>query len=316
MCGTSEVMMHICEREVIFVKGRKSQTVNVCSPAGRPGSYDWVFRFDSSLPLEESITPEEHATKSIEEFCLWLRDTFDGSVERVPPEEDVLLTVDRKTNPEETAGYVASTIALVNKVVKDLTESFIQNPYLHRSEHNLHCETYRRLMEEETFQRTHHISTSEQVELLQKEWPEEDWNERLGNFDLKKLWPSGELAIAPKQYVQRGTYDLSILAPQEVEACRSTKSYLDGKISPLIAIEFGLLEDYVHLRDNVAKLINNRVRFGYIVHFARPENKDNFEAVERLIDLVGSNTSLKVAYARVERIDGTLRSHKKLIGLG
>jgi len=105
---------------------------------------------------------------------------------------------------------------------------------------------------------------------VHREWPEEYAVNRLGDFRLNEIWPLGGPPHSAMPSVGRGKYDLAVLTPDAVAACPSVRDYADGRISPLVALEFGLNERYEHLREDVAKLNSNRIPYGYIVHLLRP----------------------------------------------
>ena len=81
--------------------------------------------------------------------------------------------------------------------------------------------------------------------------------------------------------------------PESVSACPDFRCYLDGRIRPTAAFEFGLNEKYGHLRADVAKLINNRLRYGCVIHFVRPGETDNFDRIEELVAQAARNGFLQ-----------------------
>lgn len=301
--------LRICDRRIIIVSDEKSQTVNVCTASAREGVYDWIVRFQKDVPV--ATEARGIAPASIEEFIGWLKQTLLGTVERIPPTSDPLLGQDRRqgSGPETLLGQ--QIMAAADKKLNQLVVEFLEHPYLHRSEYNLHCELYEYLCRTVEPQ-IHHLACGDRVRLIHKEWPESHWNARLGSFDVKELWPPAGDGVGPRRYKKRGLYDVAVLSPSTVEACTDIQTYLDGKLQPVAAFEFGLMEKYDHLRSDVAKLINNRIRYGAVIHFVRPGEIDNYDALETLVEKVCSISYVHTVYARVERTSNGIRYHYKL----
>ncbi len=299
----------MCDRRVIIVSDKKSQTVNVCTVSGREGVYDWIVRFPSDVPV--LIEANGIAPASIEEFIGWLKLTLLGTVERVPPTCDPLLGQDRRqgADPETSLGQQIMTAA--DKKINQLVVEFLEHPYLHRSEYNLHCELYEYLCR--TVEPTiHRLACGDRVRLIHKEWPESHWSTRLGSFGLNDLWPPSAEGVGLRRYKKRGLFDVAVLLPSTVEACTDIQTYLEGRLQPVAAFEFGLMEKYDHLRSDIAKLINNRIRYGAVIHFVRPGETDNYDALETLVEKACSISHVQTAYARVEKNSEGVRYHYKL----
>jgi hypothetical protein len=299
----------ICNRRIIFVSDKKTQTVNVCTPSGRSGVYDWIVRFRHDVPVRTELARQTPA--SIEEMVTWLMNSLGGRLERIPPSCDPLLTEDRRNGADAESNFGQEIMRAAERQINRLVTEFLEHPYCHRSEYNLHCELYDFLNQNLT-PTFHRLGTGDRVRLIHKEWPERRWNDRLGSFDVSVLWPPTGATIGPHRSKQRGLFDVAVLSSDSVADCPEFQSYLDGRIRPTAAFEFGLNEKYDHLRADVAKLINNRLRYGCVIHFVRPGETDNFDGIEELVERASRTSYLRTAYARVERETTGVRFHYKL----
>lgn len=308
----------VCHHRVVIETGKKSHTVNICNEQGRPGVYDWIVRFrDTDLTLLDSaIQQNKAAQQSIPGFVLWLRSTLGGEVERVPPDEDPLLNANWPAATDPAPDFSQLVLPVVEAAIDRLIRDHLSSPSAHRSEHNVHSELYASLKQEQPFASKWPLSDgTTQVYLLQQEWPERLHTERLGSFDLKTLWPLSGRFVGPSLNQGRGRYDLAILSPSCV-AQHTEAEFLDGTFPPVVAVEFGLIENYAHLRDDAAKLINNKLAHGYLVHLVQPGYTDNFDAVEVFLERLTQRSTVRSAYARVERRPNGVKYHYKLLGDG
>lgn len=299
----------ICNRRIIFVSDKKTQTVNVCTSSGRSGVYDWIARFRNDVPVRTELARITPA--SVEEMVTWLKNSLGGTLERIPPSCDPLLTEDRRQGADTESRFGEEVMEAAEGQINRLVAEFLEHPYSHRSEYNLHCELYDSL-NQRIAPGFHRLGTGDRVRLVHKEWPESQWSERLGSFDVGVLWPPTGASVGPHRSKKRGLYDVAVVSPESVAACMEFQSYLDGRIRPTAAFEFGLNEKYDHLRADAAKLINNRLRYGCVIHFVRPGETDNFDGIEELVERAGRNSFLRTAYARVERETTGVRFHYKL----
>jgi hypothetical protein len=305
----SETKIH--DTRIIIVSDQKSQTVNICTSKGQEGVYEWIIRFPANMPILEHLANAPSGT--IRDLVIWMKTDLRGSIERIPPSEDVLLTVDRHEQADPKNDVGQSAIELAAERINALMCEFLQHPYLHRSEHNLHCEVYCHLRQHMAAHEAR-LRDGNTVSLIHKEWPEKPYQDRLGSFDLDALWPVSELAIGPTTTKQRGLYDIGVLDSAGVSACENAKRYRKGLVSPVAVIEFGLNEKYDHLRADAAKLINNKIRHGCLVHLARPDVPDNYAAVELLMEMIPQHSHILTAYARREHIGRDVQYHYKLTG--
>jgi hypothetical protein len=302
-------------RKCVQADGGGSQTVRISALPYRRGVYDWVVRFKADAPLKGELPNADRS--SLDAFVACMRDNpnLQGEIERAPPDHDALLVTNRH-RPAGTLSPIASAvIGAVEAAIDQLVCDFLRHPYRHRSENNVHCEVYGRLKAAAELSGLCNLGSGEPVQLVHREWPEDYAVKRLGGFRLNEIWPLGGPTQSAMPTVGRGKYDLAVLTPDAVAACRSVREYADGKISPLVALEFGLNERYEHLREDVAKLNSNRIPHGYIVHLLRPDTgPDNFGATERLLELVAGNNPVRAAFARVEMISRLPCYHYKFVG--
>lgn len=304
-----------CGRKCIQKSGSGSQTVRISAHPYQPGTYDYVVRFKASSPLKGQLPNAD--TSSLPSFVAWMRGHPDlqGEIERVPPDEDALLVTNRNGPAPVLSAFAGGVIQAVDVAIDHLVCDFLRHPFRHRSENNVHCEVYARLNAVAELSPLHNLGSGEPVQLVHREWPEEYAVNRLGGFRLNEIWPLSGQTNSVLPAVGRGKYDLAVLTPEAVTACPNAWEYADGKISPLVAVEFGLNERYEHLRGDVAKLNSNRIPHGYVVHLLRPDaGPDNFTATERLLELVTQNNPVRAGYARVEVISGSPRYHYKFVG--
>jgi hypothetical protein len=302
--------LRICERRVIIVSDKKSQTVNICTVTGQEGVYDWIVRLPIAVPVANEARKVIPA--SIEDFVGWLKQTLLGTIERIPPSCDSLLGEDRRDGADPETPLGQQIMGASHRKINQIVSEFLHHPFLYRSEYNLHCELYEYLCR--TLEpRYHHLACGDRVQLIQKEWPESHWNCRLGNFDVSELWPTTVSGVGPCRYKQRGLYDVAVLSAQAVETCKDVQTFLSGILQPLAVFEFGLNENYDHLRSDLAKLINNRIRYGCVIHLVRPGAKmDNYNAIEVLVEKAYRFSHVQSAYARIENTHNGPKYHYKL----
>lgn len=216
--------INICGTQVVVSRKKKTRTVNICNELGRNGIYDWIVRFDASSTVSSELTSADFS--SIRDLVVWLKEDKNGTLERVPPVEDVLLTENRKSHDKELPEFSRSVIPFVESGISRLVQSFLQHPYQHRCEHNLHSELYKLFFECEALQQLHQLASGDAVQLIHREWPEIDWKDRLGPFDLNRIWPPSGKSNAPVDKVGRGLFDLAILSPESLEECTEVDHYL------------------------------------------------------------------------------------------
>lgn len=183
--------------------------------------------------------------------------------------------------------WLREAVAAVDRVIDAFVVDYVQHPFRHRVEHSLHADLFERLKREESFSGYYPIGGSSHLtQLVHKEWPED----------------------AAQNAIRRGSYDLAILSPTALGDRSVTLEHFDrGRISPPIVIEMGLNYDHDHLKEDYAKLRDNQVRFGYLVHLERdlpvrkqvrprPKVVDFLRDPARHQDVLAPS-SIKIAYA-------------------
>jgi hypothetical protein len=304
----------VCRRRVIVEMGEKSsQTVNVCNGRGRSGVYDWIIRFPRDVEVLETIRQNAATQQSLAAFVGWLKSHLGGAVERVPPDQDPLLNGAWRAPDDPAPDFSQLILPLLERSIDLLVREHLAFPTAHRREHNLHSYLYAQLQRDEQLARKWPLAGGDEVYLLQQEWPERPHTERLGSFDLKTLWPLTDRRLGPSLKKGRGLYDMVILSPDCV-AGHTEAEFINGTFPPVVAVEFGLIENYGHLREDAAKLVNNQVAHGYLVHLVQPGCTDNFDAVETFLERLGEISTVRSAYARVERDHGRVKYHYKRLG--
>src|SRR5262249_32288472 len=149
------------------------QTVNVCDNTRRQGVYDWIIRFDDpDLPIQAEI--EAHLTPfdSVSTLVQWLKFFMGGRVERIPPEEDILLDWGRQDCIDPDPDYSSRIIPAVETALDQLLLHFLREPYAHRREHNIHTELASLLSRDTRINTEGRLPSGEIVRLIQQEWPE------------------------------------------------------------------------------------------------------------------------------------------------
>lgn len=270
-------MITICGRKVMPRKGRKTQTINICSEENLRGQYDYIVRIRPPFINEDTLRKQNF--ESIEALVQYLKTNHLGTVEKYPP----LRTLHESERQSELVTGTVSTwleqaITVVEQSINQIVHEFIYYPYLHRVEHSVHCELYKILSNQRQFMMALPIEgwLSQSVH---KEWPE--WTHR------------------PEKGNRRGNFDLCILSPEDIETC-SIKDFRGGRVKPSIVIEIGLDYKFDHLKGDASKIINSKIKCGYLVHLLREGVNDDFDSVEELLlKLEHEHSNLRTAYVRV-----------------
>ncbi len=231
-------------RRVVHVVGSNTQTVNICTNEGRAGDYEVTYR----LPVVEEIQPADIAdlddVAALEE---WLLDH--GAVPEHRQGASGARLWPLVSNAVSAPWMTAATDA-VERVLDAVVQDFLDKPYLHRVEHSLHAELYRRLKEEKALQGECLLQTGEAAQLVHKEWPE--------------TRPD----LTPGSSGKRGAFDLAVLAPELILNAHLAQ-YRQGRLAPPVVIEVGLDYGLWHLEQDAEKLLNSRVEAPYLLHLSR-----------------------------------------------
>ena len=255
----TSVKLRVAERDVYLVTGQISQTINICTRSGAKGNYEWKFRFpiDVELPIAEL----EQST-SLEALTHALSERFGGSVELSPSGValDVVEPAPVGTKPpsrppikpqQSDDQWIGRARHITELCVNELVREFIEMPYLHRVEHSMHARLYSLLRDQPLFDRHFALARGEsQTQPIHKEWP--------------------ETIARPENDGRRGSFDLAILSPTQLYEA-SIHDFTKGLIDAAVVIEMGLNYRVSHLRQDAEKMLNSKVRHGYLVHLVRDQ---------------------------------------------
>lgn len=144
---------------------------------------------------------------------------------------------------------------LIEKEISNLIEWFKKYPYYFRTEEDVHCYLYCRLIQYPEFSELVQARNSTFTNILHHEFPSIDKGK--GNTDEHKF-----------------RYDLVILDKSSLNEIINWNNFAgqdNTTIAPLIAIELGLNCGVGHLKADYMKLNNlkNNVNRGYIIHLMR-----------------------------------------------
>jgi hypothetical protein len=133
----------------------------------------------------------------------------------------------------------------------------------------------------------------------------EEFNKLLdfGSFQtsaIHKEWP--ETKPRPSKGNRRGNFDLAILSPKTINSDPIDIFHFRlGLIEPAVAIELGFDYGLAHLKGDIEKLENSKVKHGYLVHFARPEGEPQDDVEDYVLDLIEKEKAggPKIAYVKI-----------------
>lgn len=252
-------MFTICGRKVKLATGTCTQTVNICTAAGTHGEYEYVIRFHSPNAVTARGL-EKARVRSIEEFVALLQEQG-GDLES-SSQRPIKSRVPRvQTDAAPPTHWEIAAREATESAINQLAQEFIENPYLHRVEHSIHCRLYQ----------------------LMSTIPPLDQRLTFGSWltqPIHKEWP--EYLSRPERGNRRGNFDLVVLSPQAVAAA-SLNDFRSGEIRPCIAIEMGLDYGQSHLAGDIHKFRNSRIRDSYLVHLSRPDAPDSDGSAESLL---------------------------------
>lgn len=258
--------MHIEGRDCYISSGTKSWTVNICTPANRRGDYDWIIR----MPIN-NMNGFRNCPGSINELVEQLGDRFGGQIECRPADvlEDAPLPTPQK--PIES-DWLRKAVIATEAALRDLTDEFVDKPYLHRVEHSLHVRLIELLRRHEVLSVETKLMSGCSTQLIHKEWPE---------------------SVARKD-CRRGNFDVAIIAPELLREC-TPDDYCRGRITPPIAIEVGLNYGWAHFVGDIEKLRNSSIQHAYVVHFDRDRANDN--VCRQITEMADHDKDLSIVYA-------------------
>src|SRR6266568_2804869 len=169
----------VAGRIVTVRTGRKSQTVNICTPRQVVGDYEAIYRLPIQSAIEDPGEIPEVAT--LAEFATWL--------------------TARNGVPEGSSTAHGKTGGL---------SPLVSAPNLHRVEHSFHAELISELRRHDKLRACVEIGASGlTTQLIHKEWPEtvvrvdrSKTVERRGLFDIVVLAPAQFEEVTLEQFLQ------------------------------------------------------------------------------------------------------------------
>ncbi len=272
-------MFNIGSRRVKVVKCAKSQTVNVCTSAGIAGEYEYVVRIRPPYADEGQLSAM--GFRSVDDLVAHLIANYGGDIEKSPEILRAAQEVDRGAGLLSACDLLASAKwtewensarAAVEDSIDELVMEFVSLPYLHRTEHSIHCRMYELLSNRAELKGHFPIGGRWSSQLIHKEWP--------------------EYRVRPDKR-GRGNFDLAVLSPEVLEAA-TLNDFLDGRLCPSFVVEIGLDDKQNHLAGDIRKFRNSGIGGSYLVHLVRQDIADDFANVEQL--LLGCG--IRSAYAR------------------
>ena len=269
---------YIDGRKIRIVTGTRSQTINVFVDNDTLGIYDPKLRITDPNKFVTEQLLEDKSFSSIEDMVAFLQREHGARLENMSQIGTSKLY--QKVIPIDEA-WIENIIPEVEQAINAIIDEFIHLPYLHRVEHSIHCEIYRKLSNSRLLNQLIDFGTFT-TGAIHKEWPETRIRSGHG---------------------RRGNFDLAILGP--TKSYQNTITHLDllcGLLEPAVVIEVGLDYGIDHLKNDVQKLRNSGVRYGYILHLARPtgiSQEGVYEYIKQLIK-EEENSVCRVAYASID----------------
>ena len=265
----------VAGRTVTVRTGRKSQTVNICTPRQVVGDYEAIYRLPIRSAIEDPGEIPEVAT--LAEFATWLT-ARNGVPEGSSAAHGKTGGLSPLVSAPINDAWVSDAVPLVEDAISSLVDRFVSAPYLHRVEHSFHAELISELRKHDKLRARVEIGASGlTTQLIHKEWPETVVRVDRG-----------------KTVERRGLFDIVVLAPAQFEQV-TLEQFLQGRIEPPIVIEVGLDYGLKHLEGDIDKLRTSDVPHPYLIHLSRIGPR--VEAVEdRINEIATSAPRLQVAY--------------------
>ena len=265
----------VAGRTVTVRTGRKSQTVNICTPRQVVGDYEAIYRLPIQSAIEDPGEIPEVAT--LAEFATWLT-ARNGVPEGSSTAHGKTGGLSPLVSAPINDAWVSDAVPLVEDAIGSLVDRFVSAPYLHRVEHSFHAELISELRKHDKLRACVEIGASGlTTQLIHKEWPETVVRGGRG-----------------KTVERRGLFDIVVLAPAQFEKV-TLEQFLQGRIEPPIVIEVGLDYGLKHIDGDIDKLLTSNVQHPYLIHLSRIGPR--VKAVEdRINGIATSAPRLQVAY--------------------
>jgi hypothetical protein len=269
----------VAGRTVTVRTGRKSQTVNICTPRQVVGDYDAIYRLPIQSAIEDPGEIPEVAT--LAEFARWLT-ARNGVLEGSSAAHGKTSGLSPLVRAPINDAWVSDAVPLVEDAIGSLVDRFVSAPYLHRVEHSFHAELISELRKHDKLRACVEIGASGlTTQLIHKEWPETVVRGGRG-----------------KTVERRGLFDIVVLSPAQFEEV-TLEQFLQGRIEPPIVIEVGLDYGLKHIDGDIGKFLTSEVPHPYLIHLSRIGPR--VEAVEDRIDEIATSAPrLQVAYVHHE----------------
>jgi hypothetical protein len=293
-------MFEVAGRRIKVATGIRTQTVNICTSAGRWGEYEFIVRMRPPFTTEAELVSKRFA--SINQLIAHLRDAYAGEMEVSPglsPCASVGAGASVASKPRHIdishvplSSWAERARAATESAINQLVLEFMMHPYHHRVEHSIHCRLFELMADQSALQLALPFGRKWATQPIHKEWPESSPRPEKGN--------------------RRGNFDLVVLSPEIVRDA-TILEFRRGTIRPSLAIEMGLDYKLGHLQADIQKLKNSGILDSYVIHLVRQDVPDDFESVERCLLEYGSRSAYvrhmgtRVRYKRLEdpRIEET-----------
>jgi hypothetical protein len=265
----------VAGRTVTVRTGRKSQTVNICTPRQVVGDYEDIYRLPIQSAIEDPGEIPEVAT--LAEFATWLT-ARNGVPEGSSTAHGKTGGLSPLVSAPINDAWVSDAVPLVEDAIGSLVDRFVSAPYLHRVEHSFHAELISELRRHDKLRACVEIGASGlTTQLIHKEWPETVVRGGRG-----------------KPVERRGLFDIVVLAPVQFEEV-TLEQFVQGRIEPPIVIEVGLDYGLKHLDGDICKLLTSDVHHPYLIHLSRIGPRVE-EVEDRINGIATSVPPLQVAY--------------------
>jgi hypothetical protein len=274
----SATRARVAGRLVVLVRGRKSQTINVCTEQNERGRYEARYRLPANADVSVAGLEE---LADLEALRAWA-EAHHGDAEAVGSSPGCRLPP-RIAAPAVNDKWLKGARAAAERSLKIVVDEFLDRPYLHRVEHSLHAWLFSILVQQPELQGVAVLATGEHTQLVHKEWPE---------------------TIAGKEGADegpRGLFDLAIVSPAQLSSA-TLDQFRAGRIDAPIVIEVGLDYGLAHLEQDADKLTHSEVLMPYLLHLSRIAMRDQ-DKTEQL--LCSPSTPIRTAYVHHDQVTGT-----------
>jgi hypothetical protein len=241
----------------VYIYTEGTQTINICSENNERGKYERIYRLSGRSVFDEREL--ERIIDGLSDLVAlekWLENLVENGKAAI---EKPSHSFNSDYDPDNDK-WLERIKPIVEETINGVLDEFIKFPYLHRVEHSFHTQLVERLRQSSEINERVNIG-DEKTQLIHKEWPEnndQDSRSRRGNFDIAILSPN-QFNSKPKPNID---------------------DFSKGLIPAPIVIECGLNYSVKHLKDDLDKIINNKPKYGYLIHLVR-DAADEQEKIEK-----------------------------------